>query len=260
MTLVLSVWLARSQVASWLKKLGAVAFVLVVAQGVMGGLTVKFYLPVWASSLHGTLAQAFFLTTIMIAYGLSREFNARKSEDVPSINGQFIRMAIIFTGMVFLQLVIGNILRHTESGLAVPDFPAMGGRLIPTFDQAMLERINQWRFEHDMTAVTMGQVHIHVLHRFWALLIFLKLIYLNMLVYKNYLNRPLILKTIFILNALVLLQIMLGIGTVLSMKEVYTTTFHVAVGAVTLGLSFLLVLRSSPVRWQDYLKKVARSA
>ena len=65
-------------------------------------------------------------------------------------------------------------------------------------------------------------------------------------------------KTLFLLNAAVLVQIMLGIGTVLSMKEVYTTTFHVATGAVVLGLSFLLVLRSAPVGWQDYLQKVSR--
>lgn len=259
MTLVLTIWLLRSQTPSWIKKLGIAAFVMVVAQGVLGGMTVRFFLPVWLSSLHGTLAQIYFLITIMIAYGLSKEFQSRRSDKDVTADGQFIRMSIIFTGMVLIQLIIGNLLRHTESGLAVPDFPAMGGTLIPTFDQAMMERINQWRFEHNLDTVSMGQIHIHLLHRFWALLIFLKLIYLNSLVYKNFLQRPLILKTMFLLNATVLIQIMLGIGTVLSMKEVYTTTFHVAVGAVTLGLSYLLILRSAPVRWQDYTKKLSKA-
>lgn len=252
MTLALTIWLLRSSVASWIKTLGIVAFLTVVAQGVFGGLTVLLHLPVWTSSVHGTLAQAFFLMTIMICYGLSKESQNRALEEKKDFNGQFIKMAIIFAGMVFIQLIIGNIMRHTEAGLAVPDFPTMGGRLIPTFDQAMLDRINTWCFEHDRDMVKMGQVHIHILHRIWALLILLKLIYINMLTYKNLLHRPLILKTVFILNAAVLIQIMLGIGTVLSMKEVYTTTFHVALGAIVLGFSFLLVLRSAPVQWNLY--------
>lgn len=259
LTLILAIWLARAKIASWLTKLGIAAFVAVIAQGILGGLTVKFLLPVWLSSLHGVLAQTFFLITIMIAYALSCERKGRSSENVKSMDGQFIRMSIIFVAMVFIQLVIGNIMRHTESGLAVPDFPTMGGRLIPTFDQAMIDRINLWRFEQNLDPVRMGQVHIHLLHRFWAFLILLKLIYLNMLAYKSCLQRPLIFQTIFVLNAAVLVQIMLGIGTVLSMKEVYTTTFHVATGAVVLGLSFLLVLRSSPIGWQDYLKKVSKA-
>ena len=258
MTLFLAVWLSRSKVDAWLKKLGALAFVLVVAQGVLGGMTVKFHLPVWTSSMHGVLAQTFFLVTILIAYGLSNEKTVRKSEDLKGIDGKYIRMAIIFLGMVFIQLIIGNLLRHTESGLAVPDFPTMGGTMIPTFDQAMLNRINAWNFEHDHELVTMGQVHIHILHRFWALLILLKLIYLNMLAYKNCLQRPFVLKTLFLLNAAILTQIGLGIATVMSMKEIYTTTFHVAAGAVVLALSFLLVLRSAPVSWQAYRKKVSQ--
>lgn len=259
MTLVLTLWLFKSSAAPWLKKLGVAAFVMVVLQGVLGGLTVIHFLPFWLSSLHGTIAQIYFLLVIMIAYALSKEYKDRRGQDYHPADGRFIRMAIIFTAMILIQLVIGNVLRHTESGLAVPDFPTMGGTLIPTFNSAMMERINAWRFEHNYDTVSMGQVHIHILHRFWALLILLKLIYLNMLVYKDFLNRPLILKTMFLLNATVLIQIMLGIATVLSMKEVYTTTFHVTVGAITLGLGFLLVLRSSPLSWKDYCKKLSKA-
>lgn len=259
LTMVLALWLWRSPVASWLKKLGFVAFVTVVLQGILGGLTVKFHLPVWTSSLHGTLAQTFFLITIMIAYGLSQERVERSVSEKGAWNIQFIKMAVIFSAMVFIQLIIGNLMRHTESGLAVPDFPTMGGTLVPAFDLAMLNRINAWAFEHNRDMVTMGQVHIHLLHRLWALLILLKLVYLNSLAYKHCLQRPLILKTVFILNAAVLVQIMLGIGTVLSMKEIYTTTFHVTVGAIVLGLSFLLVLRSAPVDWSAYKQLLKRT-
>jgi cytochrome c oxidase assembly protein subunit 15 len=253
-TLFLAIWLWRSRCDRWIKNLGVAAFLAVVAQGILGGLTVKFMLPVWISSLHGTLAQTFFLIVISIAYSLSLERQRRQAEPQGSTD-RFTRMAIIFSAMIFIQLIIGNLMRHTNSGLAVPDFPTMGGTFIPPLNQAMLDRINAWRFEHNLEMVTMGQIHIHLLHRFWALLIFLKLLYLNSLAYNTCLSRPLIMKTMFWLNAAVLMQIMLGVSTVLSMKEVYTTTLHVTLGAVVLGLSFLLILRSAPLRWQNFLQK-----
>jgi cytochrome c oxidase assembly protein subunit 15 len=256
LTLVMAIWLMRTSLPSWIKRLGIAAFLVVVGQGIFGGLTVKFFLPVWLSSLHGVLAQSFFLITIMIAYALSFERTSRGSEDSRGFDGRFIKMSIVFAGMIFIQLILGNLMRHTNSGLAVPDFPTMGGTFVPTFDQAMLGRINAWRFEHNLDPVTIGQVHLHVLHRVWAFLIFLKLLYLNSIAYDHCLQRPLVMKTMFWLNAAVLTQIMLGISTVLSMKEIYTTTFHVACGAVVLGLSFLLVLRSAPLEWQMFRQKV----
>jgi len=39
----------------------------------------------------------------------------------------------------------------------------------------------------------------------------------------------------------VILQITFGISTVLTHKEVYTTTLHVTLGAIVLGLTFLMV-------------------
>jgi len=240
---------------SWLKTIGIVAFLVVLTQGILGGLTVVFMLPVWLSSLHGTLAQSFFLITIFIAYALSCERQARLGEDSRGFDNRLMRMTVIFAVMIFIQLIIGNLMRHTESGLAVPDFPTMGGSFLPAMNQVMLDRINYWRFEHNLDMVTMGQVYIHLLHRAWALLIFLKLIYLNSLAYNTCLQRPLVMKTLFWINAAVLMQIMLGVSTVLSMKEVYTTTLHVATGAVVLGLSFILVLRSAPLSWPDFRQK-----
>jgi len=69
-TLVLAVWLMRSQTLSWLKKLGIAAFIVVLLQGILGGLTVKFFLPIWLSTFHGTLAHLFLVIVIFIAYAL----------------------------------------------------------------------------------------------------------------------------------------------------------------------------------------------
>ena len=71
--------LLKSNEAAWIKRLGIWAVIAVIAQGILGGLTVKYFLPVWLSMAHGVLAQMFFLMTIMIAYGLSVERGIRAS-------------------------------------------------------------------------------------------------------------------------------------------------------------------------------------
>ena len=216
LTLILTIWLLRiKNMPVWIKRLGIFAFLTVVLQGVLGGLTVKFFLPVWLSTFHGVLAQTFFLIVILIAYALSVERHQRWNIEEESYNPLFLRLAIILMVMIYIQLIIGNIMRHAQAGLAIPDFPTMGWTFFPTFDQAWLNRINAWRFENNLDPVNMGQVMIHLTHRFWAFLILLNILWLNNIAYKECLDRPLILKTLYWLNIAVILQITLGISTVL---------------------------------------------
>ncbi|MBF0512410.1 MAG: COX15/CtaA family protein [Candidatus Omnitrophica bacterium] len=158
--------------------------------------------------------------------------------------------------LVYIQLIVGNWMRHSESGLAVPDFPTMGGALIPTMDHAMLNRINAWRFENNLEPVTMMQVYIHLLHRFCALLILLVLFYINHFAIRKHLDNVFIMKTLFWINIAVGIQIMLGISTVLLKEEPIITTIHVTVGALVLAMSFLLLLRSSPCFWGNFLQQL----
>jgi heme a synthase len=253
LTLILTFCLLRTKkLPVWVRRLGIFAFLTVVLQGVLGGLTVKYFLPVWLSTFHGVLAQTFFLIVILIAYALSIERNQRWNMEDESYNPLFLRLAILLTGMIYIQLIIGNIMRHDQAGLAIPDFPTMGWTFFPSFDQAWLNRINAWRFENNLDPVNMSQVMIHLCHRCWAFLILINVLWLNHIAYKECLDRPLILKTLYWLNLAVILQITLGISTVLSKKEVYTTTVHVTMGAVVLGLSFLMVLRASPLTWRQF--------
>jgi cytochrome c oxidase assembly protein subunit 15 len=255
LTLLLCVWmLFQKKIPTWIKRCGIFAFLAVVAQGVLGGLTVLFFLPVWISTLHGVLAQTFFLILIFIAYGLSVECNYRCVIDEEIYNSKFLKVALLFLGLVYVQLIIGNLMRHAQAGLAIPDFPTMGWTFFPHFDQAWLNRINEWRFENNLDPVNLAQVMIHLTHRCWAMFILITLFWLNHIAYKECLENPFIIKTLYWLNMAVLFQIMLGISTVLSHKEVYTTTMHVTTGAIVLGLSFLMVLRASPLTWRQFKK------
>ena len=72
LTIVSMIWLLRVEKRRWLRMLGIAALLAVIAQGVLGGLTVLYLLPWWISSAHASLAQLFFSTTVAIALFTSR--------------------------------------------------------------------------------------------------------------------------------------------------------------------------------------------
>src|SRR2546426_3568124 len=57
LTIVLAIWLWLREPRPWVRRLGLVALGAVIAQGVLGGLTVWFFLPVPISVAHASLAQ-----------------------------------------------------------------------------------------------------------------------------------------------------------------------------------------------------------
>ena len=67
LTVVLAFLLWRFEPRRWVRRLGYGALAAVVAQGVLGGMTVLFLLPTWISVAHACLAQLFFCLTVAIA-------------------------------------------------------------------------------------------------------------------------------------------------------------------------------------------------
>jgi len=257
MMLILCIWLYRAESRWWVKNLGAVALGAVILQGLLGGLTVLFFLPDAISISHGVLAQTFFILTIIIAYSQSVErFSREKMTE--EHNQFFLQLATVFVAMIFTQLLLGAVMRHTQSGLAIPDFPTMGGYWIPPFNQKMLANINLWHYEHTNDLISLRQVFIHFLHRFWAGVLAIFLILLNYIFFSSKFKNDSVKKTILILNGLIIVQIILGISAVLSKKEVYLTTLHVTTGATTLGVAVLLILRASPLRWNQFKEFVLK--
>jgi len=255
--LILTVALTRWEKRRWVRVLGWAAFGVVVLQGLLGGITVKFFLPTPVSVFHGVLAQTFFILTIIIAYSQSGERLVREDEDsrvseVLERPGYFFVGILGLTILVYVQLIIAAVMRHTHSGLAIPDFPTMGGHLIPPFNEAMLHTINDWRFDWDLEAAQMWQVKIHFLHRLLAGMIACCVLYLTSQAFKYYSQDVRILRSALMLDLLVITQIGLGITTVLSRKAPYITSFHVVCGAVVLGMSILSVLRASPLKFRHF--------
>ncbi len=256
LTLIQAIALTVVEKRRWVKILGGFSLLAVILQGVLGGLTVLFYLPVAISASHAILAQTFLGITIFIAYSQSLERNRREKESFQA-NGSFLKTIIVFIGLIYLQLAFGAIMRHTESGLAIPDFPTMGGKWIPTFDVAMLNTINTWRFEHDLPYVTMHQVIYHFLHRIGAIVVLVGLCFVLSKGFKLYRKYAPINQILKLIMFVITLQVLLGIFTVLTGKSPIITSIHVVTGAFILGCTFFLLIRSSPLTFSDFKKALS---
>jgi cytochrome c oxidase assembly protein subunit 15 len=107
--------LYRGEARQWVRRLGAIALGGVIAQGLLGGLTVKLNLPLVVSAAHATLAQLFFCTTVSLAVFTSRSWiEARPTiEEQGSLTVRYVCIAAAVT--IFLQLIIGATLRHSAT-------------------------------------------------------------------------------------------------------------------------------------------------
>lgn len=253
MMLILTVWIALKDPRRWVKVLAFFGLGAVIVQGVLGGITVLFFLPTPVSVAHGVLAQTFFLMTIFIAYSQSRE----RAGIAPEFTGGepiLVKWSLVLLLTVYVQLILGAVMRHTESGLAIYDFPTMAGEWVPTFNEAILSRINLWRFDNGFDLVTLNQVIYHFLHRIGALIVIIVAVALNIVCIKSRTKNTKIIRTVIAIDILLLTQVTLGILTIFTLKAPVITSFHVVTGAATLGLVFLLLLRSAPVKYEAFCR------
>ena len=114
LTILLAVWSWRVDPRPWVRRLGFAALATVIAQGVLGGITVLYYLPPWVSTAHATLGQTFFCLVVTIALVTGRGWmegpRAIASDSHgPSLNA-LARLAVV---AVYIQLILGAGFRHS---------------------------------------------------------------------------------------------------------------------------------------------------
>lgn len=256
LTIVLAVWLKLRERRAWLRRLGAAALFTVIFQGLLGGMTVLYMLPTWISVFHACLAQVFFCLVVSIAVFTSHAWVERAASvrpaGVPRAGarphaGRWCLAGVI---AIFVQLVLGALMRHTDSGLAVPDFPLAYKQVVPVLSHEAVESYNRLRaFEYYLPEVTRSQIVVHLLHRIGAIVVTLVLLTAVVQVLRTgiaALRMP-ALAAAFLL----VVQVSLGAWTVWSGRLPAVATAHVAVGAALLGACWLLTLRClaiSPVR------------
>jgi cytochrome c oxidase assembly protein subunit 15 len=237
----------------WVKNLALVALVAVIVQGILGGLTVIYMLPDPISIGHGVLAQSFLVMTIVLAYAYSKERARRVAGQSRTVPTGLTTVVFVFIGLLFAQLLLGAIVRHTDSALAIPDFPTTAGQWLPIIDTARLEWINEWRLEQSLSgvelpAVTLTQALFHLFHRYGAVAVLLLGLIMVIRTIQRRAELPAAVKrNVAALIVLLGVQITLGAFTVWSGELPIIATFHVVTGAALLALATLLALRVTPV-------------
>ncbi len=215
LTLILFFWLRMRGPREWLRKLGALALGMVILQGILGGLRV-IEKNIAFAIVHACLAQAFFCVLIALAWGTSASW----LRDMPCrTDGQRRRyrpLALSVCAVVFIQLMIGAVMRHGGAGMAIPTFPLVDGGLVPA----------QWDFD---TA-------IHYAHRVWACMVVIAVAVLYLVALKHFTFWPRMMAALAM--ALVVIQVLIGGSIIWTGRAIVPTTLHVLVGAMILGLSF----------------------
>ena len=116
LTIALAVALWFGERRTWLRWLGVTALLVVIAQGILGGLRVVLRQDTFAI-LHACLAQAFFALTVGLALFTSREWAGETTQTPITDSGQLCRLGAITTALIYLQVIFGAVLRHTGERL-----------------------------------------------------------------------------------------------------------------------------------------------
>jgi heme a synthase len=133
LTIILALWLWRREPREPVRRLGWFALGAVVTQGILGGITVLYFLPVPVSVMHACLAQAFFCMVSALALVTSSSWKQLQSPISRELNGISMRqLCALTTGTVYLQLILGAMLRHSKSGLLLH----VAGAFLVTFFMA----------------------------------------------------------------------------------------------------------------------------
>ena len=224
LTVTLMVLLTQWEPRVWVRWLARGAVLAVLLQGALGGMTVLLRLPLAVSVTHACLAQAFLCLVVTLAVCTAPGWQARQAGGGEQQQPALWVLATITAVMVYLQLILGALMRHMGAGLAIPDFPLAFGRLVPPLDSSA--------------------VVVHFVHRLGALAVTLCVGWTIARVLSQYRAERRLLRPALLLGGLVLLQLTLGALTIWTRRAVLPMTAHVAVGAAVLATSVVIALRA----------------
>ncbi len=234
LTTILALWLWLKDSRRWLHWLGIAAFLLVVAQGILGGLRVRLHLD-WLGVPHGAVAQAFLVLTSALALFTSSWWMATETEKEIPVPRGLRRHVLSVTILIFAQLLIAATMRHQHAGLAIADFPLAQGKIWPATSPEAIASYNAHRVEiNGEKPITAFQVNLQMIHRLVAYAIFLGVAAAAMRARKKLGGGDGLTQLAYGWLGLLALQILLGAATIWSNKAADVATGHVMAGALAL--------------------------
>jgi len=253
---ILAIWLWRKYPNQKLRWLGVAAFLAVVFQAVLGGLRVLVVSTASVQNaavsvtgissietnrlivaiIHGCLAQSILALLFAIVLFTSRSWLQERVTEFPGNPPRQLRgLSIILLSVVFGQLILGAVVRHTGAGLSIPDFPLAFGGLIPPFGNLPVNPYMPHPFSYHEYVV---KVAVHFAHRLVGFSIVAFIVYL----FVKYRSLPRLGKYVKILTGLIVVQIFLGGLNIWTHISILSTVLHVVTGSLILAGSVILVL------------------
>ncbi len=217
--LILTVWIWIEEKRAWMRNLAIAALALVVLQGLVGGMRVLFNSLQFAM-VHGCLAPTVLCLVASIAAAQSPWWFRIRAFSADSIK-RVKTGGLIVCGLIFVQIIVGAIMRHSGAGLAIPTFPLTpDGGIVP----------HAWNFG----------IAIHFAHRVIAVIIVAGyLVWAIGLILDRKINiRIRILGWLGI--ALLTSQVVIGAFIIWTLRSPVPTTVHVLVGAFLLATSWVI--------------------
>lgn len=113
LTIAIAVWTWISDHRRWMKALALGALATIVAQGILGGVTVLHFLPPAISSAHAAVGQTFFCIACAIALFTSRAW----VDEIPVLVGDdrhpsLLTLSFLSIFTLYIQLILGAMFRH----------------------------------------------------------------------------------------------------------------------------------------------------
>lgn len=241
LTVLLSAWIFREKQARSLRPLAIAAPIMVLAQAVLGGITVLYRLPIQITLSHLVLSMCFFSVLLVIA--VRTRAIAHPGGDLAKLVGQptenrfDLRAFVAIVAVAILgQMFLGGLVRHSMAGLACTTWLDCFG--------------SYWPAESSSS----HSERIHMLHRFGAATVGMLVLTHGALVWRRFRGskepgaaaaRSLAIGAVIV----VLLQITLGVLSVTSLLHLYTVTAHLGCGALLLATHVILWAVMPGHRW-----------
>ena len=223
----LSTWLAKTptQDQPWIFRACLAGLGLLIVQSIFGGLTVIYRLPDLISTTHLGLAFIFLalVTVLASATGPLKTFESPLGETANRIT----ILASASAALIFVQSLIGGLVRHMDAGMACPDAPLCLGELVPPL-------VN-------------STITLHFTHRLIGIVAALLIIGLSIWILRVSAPKPLRLLGL-LAAALVVTQVIIGFASVLTSLAVIPVSLHtlIAAGLLATLVRLATLARLSP--------------
>lgn len=230
LTIIAAIWTWIVDRRRWMRLLTIGAVLGVIFQGILGGLTVRNFLPPAISTAHATVGQTMFCVLAAIALFTSRSWLAEPEERISRADAApLIRHSWMLVGFLYLQLILGAAFRHVWTKLgptAANIWPAQ-------------KIIHSFLYPHILNALLVGGL----------------IIYVGLRVISKHPKISQLRKPAHGLLVLLVFQLILGFTAFVSRMQgadefqptgtlVATTVAHMGIGALILAFTVILTIQA----------------